>query len=92
VRDYAGDGQPPRTSPEQVSEHFRALFDTYTIEAVDVMVQVVETWFTMAELRWRVSDADGERWTFRTADLTSLDGDDHIAVQLGWGTDPVRVV
>jgi hypothetical protein len=68
-----------------VRHHYRALFDAFGVEDIEVVMRVVDRWFAFAELAWMLRDRDGARFHYRTANALVLSNADTAIVDLGYG-------
>jgi hypothetical protein len=73
--------------------YYRALFEKYKIEAVDMMDRVVQPGYAFSELRFtmrpRSGGASAKTIAFHTAEYFIPGKDARFAVRVGHGTDPV---
>jgi hypothetical protein len=96
VRDYVDDtGTIAGVDDlEGLSAHYRAFFDLYEVQSVDLLQRVVEDWYLFAELRIEVvarsGTDEGDRLSFHTASVLVPGKEDKFIVQIGHGTDLVR--
>jgi hypothetical protein len=92
VRDYVTD-TGTLVSLDGKSEHrdyYKALFDLYSIEQVDMLDRVVQEWYAFAELRFVLRARRGDRTiTFHTAEFFVPARDGRFIARIGHGTDPV---
>jgi hypothetical protein len=92
VRDYVND-TGTLIELRQKDEHrsyYRALFDKYDIESVDMLDRVVQDWYVFAEFRVTASvrSGDGPSVAFHVAEYMVLATDGRFIVCIGHGTDP----
>ncbi len=97
IRDYVEDTGTITgiDRPEGVREHYRAFFELYDVQSVEVLQRVVQEWYLFSELRIEVvarSGPDqGSRLAFHTASILVPGKEDRFIVQIGHGTDLARL-
>ena len=90
VRDYVDDtgALVTLTGKDEHRAHYRAFFDKYTVESVDLLDRVVQETYAFAELRFTVTARDGSGTiTFHTAEFHAPASDGRFIARIGHGTD-----
>jgi hypothetical protein len=90
IRAYPFDRHAPFRGRAEVEERYTELFASVQVEAVDVVLRIVDDWYILAELRWQTSQL-GVLSSFSTADILLIDDDNLIRSHVGYGTDPTDV-
>jgi uncharacterized protein YeeX (DUF496 family) len=91
VRDYVND-TGALTSLDGKAAHrdyYRALFDKYEVQSVDLLQRAIQEWYAFSELRFTMRRrADGAPVAFHTAEYFNPAGDNRFIMRVGHGTDP----
>jgi hypothetical protein len=90
VRDYVHDtgALVSLTGKDEHREHYRAFFDKYTVESVDLLDRVVQETYAFAELRFTVTARNGSGMSnFHTAEFHAPASDGRFIARIGHGTD-----
>jgi hypothetical protein len=87
ARDYPGSSHVPMEGRASLNRFYEALFNRLKHPRVEVLMRLAEDWYSFEELLWECTDGDGQRLRFKTADLTTLNDEGKINVQVGYGTD-----
>jgi hypothetical protein len=90
VRDYVNDtgALASLSGQDEQRAHYRAFFDKYRVESVDLLDRVVQETYVFAELRFTVSARDGSgTFSFHTAEFHAPGSDGRFIARIGHGTD-----
>jgi len=91
-REYPGAAQVKHIGMSRVAAFYDQTLASMADTQIDVMIQIIEDWYSFVELLWQYKTSDGTVLQFRTADITVVGTDSRISFQLGYGTDPVPPV
>jgi hypothetical protein len=75
---------------DSIGKFYGAVFDAYPSVSIERVLKVMDRWFVFTELLWRVRDADGKAFWFRTGDVLVPTPENVIVTQLGVGTRTVH--
>jgi ketosteroid isomerase-like protein len=73
-----------------IREHFHRQFAAYRAPTIDLVLRLIDRWYIMAELLWKVRESAGDKIWFRTADIVVPTPENEIVSQLGIGTRRTR--
>jgi uncharacterized protein YeeX (DUF496 family) len=93
VRDYVNDTGALTSLGGKAAhrEYYRALFDKYEVQSVDLLQRAVQEWYAFSELRFSLRRrSDGAPVAFHIADYFIPANDNRFIMRVGHGTDPAE--